>query len=80
MIRLTVLGAVGIAVAGCAVRTPYMASPVVDMRGIDQDRYNADLSDCQQFKIKRNADTIWTNSIISDCMTARGYHVLQAGG
>jgi hypothetical protein len=76
MIRLMALGVVGIAVSGCALRTPYLAAPTVDMRSVNQNRYNTDLSDCQNLKIQRNKDTIWTDGIISDCMAARGCKIL----
>lgn len=66
--------------AGCAARTPYVEPPVVDMAGVDQNRYNNDLSACTNEKIARNADTVWTNGIISECMTQRGYKVLTPKG
>jgi hypothetical protein len=76
MIRLMVLGVATLALGGCALRTPYLAPPTVDMRGIDQNRYNTDLSDCQDLKVKRTGDTIWTDGMVSDCMAARGYKIL----
>jgi hypothetical protein len=64
----------------CAARTPLLTPPVVDMAGVDQNKYNTDLSECTSLKVQRNGDTVWTDSIISDCMEKRGYRVLQKAG
>jgi hypothetical protein len=80
MTRLMVLGITAIMLASCALRPTYLTTPIVDMHGVDQARYNNDLSDCQALKVKRTADTIWTADVISNCMTERGYHVLQSAG
>lgn len=66
--------------AGCAARTPYVEPPVVDMAGVDQNRYNNDLSACQQEKIARTADTILTLDWVSQCMERKGYKVLAHKG
>ncbi|WP_027565276.1 hypothetical protein [Bradyrhizobium sp. URHA0013] len=66
--------------AGCAARTAYVEPPVVDMAGVDQNRYNNDLSACTNEKIARTADTLWTNDMISQCMERKGYKVLAHKG
>jgi len=58
------------------MRTAYLAPPTVDMRGVDQVRYNNDLSDCQDEKVRRTADTLFTHNMVSDCMEKRGYRIL----
>jgi PBP1b-binding outer membrane lipoprotein LpoB len=66
--------------AGCAARTPYVEPPVVDMAGVDQNRYNADLSACTNEKIAATSTTLWTNDMISACMERKGYRVLAHKG
>ncbi|WP_165405716.1 hypothetical protein [Bradyrhizobium genosp. SA-3] len=63
--------------AGCAARTAYVEPPVVDMAGVDQNRYNTDLSACQQEKIAATATTVWTGYMVGECMERKGYRVLQ---
>ncbi|WP_158626721.1 hypothetical protein [Bradyrhizobium sp. RP6] len=53
---------------------------MVDMTGVDQNRYNNDLSACTNEKIAANATTMWTNDIISVCMERKGYRVLAHKG
>jgi hypothetical protein len=79
MTRLFMLGVVAITLAGCAMRTAYLAPPTVDMRGVDQAKYNNDLSDCQDEKVRRTADTFITTNMVSDCMAAKGYKILAGG-
>ncbi|SDJ73863.1 hypothetical protein SAMN05216338_10634 [Bradyrhizobium sp. Rc2d] len=50
------------------------------MAGVDQTRYNTDLSACTNEKIARTADTLWTNDMISQCMERKGYKVLAHKG
>ncbi|MCW1993089.1 hypothetical protein ABIE85_008663 [Bradyrhizobium diazoefficiens] len=66
--------------SSCAARTPYVEPPVVDMGGVDQNRYNADLSACTNEKIAATSTTIWTNDMISVCMERKGYRVLSHKG
>jgi hypothetical protein len=77
MIRLMMLGTAAIALGGCALRTPYMGTPTVDMAGVHPVTYNKDLGQCQALKIKRNAEVIWTDRIIRDCMADRDYKILE---
>lgn len=64
-------------VAGCAMRTAYVEPPVIDMAGVDQNRYNNDLSACQQEKIAATATTVLTGFMVGECMERKGYRVLQ---
>lgn len=66
--------------AGCAARTPNVEPPVVDMAGVDQNRYNTDLSVCTNEKIAATSTTLWTNDMISQCMERKGYRVLAHKG
>ncbi|UEM16593.1 hypothetical protein J4G43_021695 [Bradyrhizobium barranii subsp. barranii] len=74
--RLILILLTALVLAGCAARRPYLEPPVVDMAGVDQNRYNNDLSACQQEKIARTADTILTFDWVSQCMERKGYKVL----
>jgi hypothetical protein len=75
MIRLMVLGVVGMTVAGCATQSAY-EPPVVDMRGVDPQKYANDLADCT--KAKQDMGWFTRGAPISDCLTERGYHVTIA--
>jgi hypothetical protein len=80
MIRIMVLGVAVTTLAGCALRSTYLTTPVIDMHGVDQNKYNADLTECQTLKIQRTKDTIRTADVIPDCMRERGYKVMQDAG
>lgn len=71
---------VALLLTGCAARTAYVEPPVVDMAGVDQSRYNVDLSACTNEKIAATATTMWTNDMISVCMERKGYRVLAHKG
>ena len=75
--KISVLVFLAISLGGCAARTPLLEAPTIDMAGVDQAKYNNDLSQCQQLKVQRNAEVVWTAGIISDCMSSRGYRVLE---
>ncbi|MEH2542808.1 hypothetical protein [Bradyrhizobium sp. AZCC 1699] len=60
---------------GCAVQSAY-EPPVVDMAGVDQNRYNQDLSECTRKKMDQGAITF--GAVISNCMRERGYRVIAA--
>jgi hypothetical protein len=55
-----------------------LEGPVVDTRNIDQNKYNKDLADCQDRK--RNASFVGSARIITDCMTERGYSIIEPRG
>jgi hypothetical protein len=74
MIRLIVLGVVGITAAGCAGQSRY-ASPIVDMRGVDPTKYANDVGECTE--IKRQLPVYADGGAISKCMAARGYTVID---
>jgi hypothetical protein len=57
---------------GCAFQSAY-EPPVVDMRGVDQQRYAQDLHDCTE--AKKNAGFVTVGQPISDCLEKRGYTV-----
>lgn len=62
--------------AGCAARHVTTEPPVVDMTGVDPARYNADVRECIQEKIARNAQEILVGYAVSDCMARKGYRIL----
>jgi hypothetical protein len=70
---------IGLAVmlTGCAGHSP-MEGPLVDMAGVDQNRYNTDLSECRNQK--QNSSFVGAATMISDCMASRGYHVIEKRG
>ena len=78
MIRLLVLGAVAIVLTGCGGGYSKWQGPLVDMNGVDMNRYNADLSACIQGK--RDATFVGNGQFISICMENRGYKVLERYG
>jgi hypothetical protein len=77
MIRLMVLGAAALALSGCAGSSRY-AAPIVDMRGVDPIKYNNDLGQCTQQK----RDTVFyaDGGVITRCMAARGYTIIDPAG
>ncbi|MEA2895315.1 MAG: hypothetical protein QOJ84_930 [Bradyrhizobium sp.] len=60
--------------SGCAGYSAY-EPPVVDMRGVDQQKYAYDLGECTDAK-KRDYPVITPGNIITKCMTEKGYTVL----
>lgn len=70
---------IGLAVmlTGCAGYSP-MEGPIVDMAGVDQNKYNLDLSECRQKK--QNSSFVGAATMISDCMAERGYRVIEKRG
>lgn len=77
MIRLMMMGVVGITLAGCASRSQYQG-PIVDMTGVDPVKYNNDLGQCT--RKKQEASFIGAATMISDCMSERGYRVIEKMG
>jgi hypothetical protein len=74
---LILLGA--LALAGCTTGRAVNAPPIVDMRGVDQTKYNADVSECTQEKINTKFPySDWP--IITRCMERKGYRILEAAG
>lgn len=67
----------GVLLAGCAGYSPY-EGPLVDMAGVDQNRYNTDLSECRT--IKKNATFVGNGRLITECMTSRGYKIIEPRG
>jgi hypothetical protein len=67
----------GVLLAGCAGYSPY-EGPLVDMAGVDQTKYNNDLSECRHKK--QNASFVGAGTMISDCMAERGYNVIEKRG
>jgi hypothetical protein len=80
MIRLIVLGVVGVVLAGCVNPEMAFEPPTVDLRGVDLNKYYPDLADCTQQK----RDAGWLRDArgitISKCLTERGYKVLSQYG
>jgi hypothetical protein len=62
--------------ANCAATPSAYAPPVVDMRGVDQQKYANDLADCTAQK--QNAGWFTPGGMISKCLRERGYTVTQA--
>jgi hypothetical protein len=77
--RLIVLLALPL-LTGCAARPTYVEPPVIDMAGVDQNRYNTDLSVCTNEKIAATSTTLWTSDMIGQCMERKGYKVLMHKG
>jgi hypothetical protein len=76
--RLIVLLALPL-LAGCAATvSDRYEPPVVDMRGVDQQKWANDQAEC--IDRKRNADTWYTAFMITKCMEAKGYRILAAKG
>jgi hypothetical protein len=61
-----------IPLAGCAFNNAY-EPPVVDMRGVDQQKYANDLYECTQ--AKKGAGFVTLGAPISRCLEQRGYKV-----
>lgn len=69
----------GLLLAGCAVTvSSRYEPPVVDMRGVDQQKFANDQAEC--IERKRNADTWYTAFMITKCMEAKGYNILAPKG
>jgi predicted metal-binding protein len=66
--RIAIL-ATFVACGGCTG----IQAPIVDMNGVDQARYNIDLSDCAK---RASAMFISAGNPISRCMEERGYKIL----
>ena len=60
---------------GCSTNSA-VEPPIVDMTGVDQNRYNSDLSECQ----RRVNPTFSIGPVVSNCMADKGYRVLQKRG
>jgi hypothetical protein len=58
---------------GCAATPSAYEPPVVDMRGVDQQKYAQDLHECTD--LKKAAGFITVGPMISNCLTERGYKV-----
>jgi hypothetical protein len=71
---------IGLVLAGCAARTPYLAPPIVDMTGVDPVRYQADVSECTRQKVEANKTDVITHAVISNCMEAKGYTIFEVKG
>lgn len=52
-----------------------LEGPVVDMRGVDANQHNRDLVECQDKK--REASFVGSARIITDCMEAKGYTIIE---
>jgi hypothetical protein len=70
MIRIIMLGIATIALTGCAA-TSTREPPIVDMRGVDAQKYANDLHDCTE----QSQGFITFGAPISRCLTQRGYTV-----
>lgn len=61
--------------AGCAAQSAY-EPPIVDMRGVDQQKYANDLAECTEAKKAMGFVTV--GAPISNCLRERGYNVTIA--
>jgi hypothetical protein len=75
MNRLSVLVFSALALSGCGTTYSAYEPPVVDMRGVDQQKYAYDLGECTDAK-KRDYPLITPGFIITQCMQNKGYTVL----
>lgn len=64
--------------AGCGGGYNRLEGPVVNTRNMDPVKYNRDLADCTDRK--RNASFVGSARIITDCMTERGYDIIEPKG
>jgi hypothetical protein len=55
-----------------------LEGPVADMRGVDANKYNQDLVVCQDQK--RQASFVGSAQMISNCMAAKGYTIIEPKG
>jgi hypothetical protein len=60
--------------SNCASFESAYEPPVVDLRGVAQNKYAYDLGECTEQK--KNAGPITFGAPISSCMEAKGYKVL----
>ncbi len=69
-----------VALAGCGGgnATTHFSPPVVDMTGVDANRYNSDLGECT--RRKQEAGSVTFGAIITLCMRDKGYKILEARG
>lgn len=68
-----------IALVGCTTGRAVNQGPVVDMRGVDQAKYNNDRSDCTHEKMETKFPySDWP--IITNCMEKRGYVIIERAG
>jgi hypothetical protein len=75
--RLLLLPAL-LLLSGCAVTHNRLEGPVVDMRNVDANKHNQDLVECQDRK--RNASFVGAARMITDCMEAKGYVIIEPKG
>lgn len=66
-----------VGLAGCGSIDGF-EPPIVDMRGVDQQRYADDLADCRQRKADQGFVSFGT--VISNCMEQKGYRVIGRRG
>jgi hypothetical protein len=68
------LSAASVYLAGCAsAPTSGIETPIVDMAGVDQVKYNQDLAACFEGR-----PFISVSGYMSDCMRGKGYRVLAS--
>jgi hypothetical protein len=70
--------AFAVSLSGCGGGYHRLTPPLVDMNGVDQAKYNADVSECQ--RKKDSASFIGAATMVSDCMEAKGYRIIQKMG
>jgi hypothetical protein len=70
--------ALGVCLSGCGGGYHRLTPPLVDMNGVDQAKYNADVVECQ--RKKDSASFIGAGTMVSDCMGAKGYRIIQKMG
>jgi hypothetical protein len=69
-VRISVLVFLAVGLGGCA-STSTREPPIVDMRGVDAQKYASDLHDCTE----SSQGFITFGAPISRCLTQRGYTV-----
>lgn len=77
MRRHLIVVSLALVLTGCAGHGRY-EPPTVDMTGVDANRYNADVADCT--RRKEDHGFIGDARMITNCMEARGYRVLEPKG
>ena len=72
------LGVTAIMLSGCGGGRSPLQGPIVDMAGVDMNRYNHDLSECT--RLKQEATFVGNGQYISICMEKRGYRIIERMG
>ena len=71
-----ILGPLFFLLTACGGPMPYQP-PAVDLRGVDQAKYNADQVEC--IERAKNGPPIQLGAPVTRCMKEKGYNILSPG-